>query len=120
MSQSKEIVKIKVEGDALNITATDGAEFIAFKESNASIYDIEGLNLEGVTVDIKGSSGINWGTLLINFLPLLLFGALLFYLFRRAQGANTQAMSFGRSRARLFPANRPTITFDYVAGVDEA
>ncbi len=120
MSQSKEIAKIKVDGDALNITATDGAAFIAFKESNASIYDIEGLNLEGVTVDIKGSSGINWGTLLINFLPLLLFGALLFYLFRRAQGANTQAMSFGRSRARLFPANRPTITFDDVAGVEEA
>jgi len=73
-----------------------------------------------VTVDIKGSSGFNWGGLLINFLPLLLFGALLFFLFRRAQGANTQAMSFGRSRARLFPANRPTVTFDDVAGVEEA
>jgi len=120
MSQGKEIAKIKVEGDALNITTTDGTEFIAFKESNASIYDIEGLNLEGVTVDIKGSSGFNWGGLLLNFLPLLLFGALLFFLFRRAQGANTQAMSFGRSRARLFPANRPTVTFDDVAGVEEA
>ncbi|MFB0559151.1 MAG: ATP-dependent zinc metalloprotease FtsH [Dehalococcoidales bacterium] len=120
MSQSKEIAKIEVDVDALNITATDGAEFVAFKEGNASIYDIKGLNLEGVTVDVKGSSGFNWGGLLINFLPLLLFGALLFFLFRRAQGANTQAMSFGRSRARLFPANRPTITFDDVAGVEEA
>ncbi|TET42535.1 MAG: ATP-dependent metallopeptidase FtsH/Yme1/Tma family protein, partial [Dehalococcoidia bacterium] len=120
MSQNKEIAKIEVDGDALNITANDGAEFIAFKESNASIYDINGLNLEGVTVDVKGSTGFNWGGLLINFLPLLLFGALLFFLFRRAQGANTQAMSFGRSRARLFPANRPTVTFDDVAGVEEA
>ncbi len=120
MSQNKEIAKIEVDGDALNITANDGAEFIAFKESNASIYDIKGLNLEGVTVDVKGSTGFNWGGLLINFFPLLLFGALLFFLFRRAQGANTQAMSFGRSRARLFPANRPTITFDDVAGVEEA
>ncbi|GAI13178.1 unnamed protein product, partial [marine sediment metagenome] len=39
---------------------------------------------------------------------------------RRAQGANTQAMSFGRSRARLFPASTPTVTFDDVAGVEEA
>jgi cell division protease FtsH len=44
----------------------------------------------------------------------------LFFLFRRAQGANTQAMNFGRSRARLFDAQTPTITFDDVAGVDEA
>jgi len=120
MSQNKAIAKIEVDGDALNITATDGAEFIAFKESNANIYDITGLNLEGVEVDVKGTTGFNWGGLLINFFPLLLFGALLFFLFRRAQGANTQAMSFGRSRARLFPANRPTITFDDVAGVEEA
>ena len=41
-------------------------------------------------------------------------------MFRRAQGANNQAMGFGRSRARLFPANTPTVTFDDVAGVDEA
>ncbi|MFC2017542.1 ATP-dependent metallopeptidase FtsH/Yme1/Tma family protein, partial [Chloroflexota bacterium] len=59
MSQSKKIVEIKVEDDALNITAADGTKFVAYKESNASIYDIEGLNLEGIVVDIKGSSGFN-------------------------------------------------------------
>ena len=58
--------------------------------------------------------------MLWGFLPLLLFGGLIFFLFFRARGANTQAMSFGRSRARLFPANRPTVTFDDVAGVEEA
>jgi len=120
MSQNKEIAKIEVDGDTLNITTSDGTEFVAYKESNANIYDIKGLNLEGVTVDVKGVGGFNWGGLLINLLPLLLFGALLFFLFRRAQGANTQAMSFGRSRARLFPANKPTVTFDDVAGVEEA
>jgi cell division protease FtsH len=120
MSQNKEIAEIRVEEDALLITTVDDIEFRAYKESNASIYEIEGLNLEGVVVDIKGSSGINWGGLVLNFLPLLIFGALLFFLFRQARGANSQAMSFGRSRARLFPANRPTVTFDDVAGVEEA
>ena len=120
MSQGKEIAEIRVEDDALLITTFDGTELRAFKESNASIYEIEGLDLQGVVVDIKGSSGVNWGGLMINFLPLLLFGGLLFFLFRQARGANSQAMSFGRSRARLFPANRPTVTFEDVAGVEEA
>ena len=134
ISQNGDIKNIAVDGDELLITPTreititdiDGKEITTgdtirtFKESNASIYDIEGLSLEGVTVNIKGSSGFNWGGLLLNFLPLIIFGALLFFLFRSARGANSQAMSFGRSRARLFPANTPTVTFDDVAGVEEA
>jgi cell division protease FtsH len=78
-----------------------------------------GLNLEKAVVEVK-PTGVNWGNLLISFLPLLLFGGLIFFLFFRARGANNQALGFGRSRARLFPANRPTVTFDDVAGVDEA
>ncbi len=120
MSQNKEIARIEVEEDALLVTKKDGTELRTFKESNASIYEIEELNLQGVVVDIKGSSGINWGSLFLNFLPLIIFGGLLFFLFRQARGANSQAMSFGRSRARLFPANRTTVTFDDVAGVEEA
>jgi len=120
MSQDNKIEKIVVEGDVLTITATDGTEFVSFKEDNASLYDIEGLNLEGVVIDIKGSGGFDWGAILINFLPLLFIGGLLFFLFSQARGANSQAMSFGRSKARLFPANTPTVTFNDVAGVEEA
>ncbi len=120
MSQNKEIAEIRVEEETLFITTTDGRELKSYKEENAILSDIEGLNLEGVVIDIKGSSGFNWGALLINFIPLLLFGALLFFLLSRARGANNQAFSFGRSRARLMPADRPTVTFDDVAGVEEA
>jgi cell division protease FtsH len=120
MSQNKKIAEIEVEDVMLLVTTVEGTELRAYKESGTSLYDIEGLSLEGVVVKVKGSSGINWGGLLLNFLPLLIFGALLFFLFRQARGANSQAMSFGRSRARLFPANRPTVTFDDVAGVEEA
>ena len=120
MSQQKTIEKILIDENLLVITTKDGRELKTFKESNASIYEIEGLELSGVEIEIKGLSGINWGGLLINFLPLLLFGGLLFFLFRQARGANSQALSFGRSRARLFSANTPTMTFDDVAGVDEA
>jgi cell division protease FtsH len=120
MSQNKEISKIEIDGEMLLVTTIDDTEYKSYKEANSSIYDIKALDLTGVVIDIKGSSGINWGGLLINLLPLLIFGFLLFFLFRQARGANNQAMSFGRSRARLFPAARATVTFADVAGVEEA
>ncbi len=122
MSEQHQIKSIDIEGDKLTVTKTDSTEVIAFKEPNAVLTDYKeaGLDLTGVDVTVNDASGINWGTILINFLPLVFIGGLLFFLFRSARGANNQAMKFGRSRARLFPANKPTVTFDDVAGVDEA
>jgi len=73
----------------------------------------------GVKFDVK-TGGFDWGGILISFIPLVLFGALLFFLFRSARGANTQAFNFAKSRARLSTGNKSTITFSDVAGVDEA
>ncbi|MHB1339146.1 MAG: ATP-dependent zinc metalloprotease FtsH, partial [Bellilinea sp.] len=50
---------------------------------------------------------------------LLLIGAF-FFIFRQAQGSNNAAMSFGKSRARMFTGDHPTVTFSDVAGVEEA
>ena len=58
--------------------------------------------------------------LLLNVLPFLLFGLFLLLIMRQAQGSNSQAMSFGKSRARLFTGSKVTVTFADVAGVDEA
>ncbi len=120
MSQKHEISKIDIENDVLNITMANGTKYIAYKEPIQPLDEVKDIDLTGVIVNVQGSTGINWTTMIINFLPLVVFGGLLFFLFRRAQGANTQAMNFGRSRARLFSANTPTVTFDDVAGVDEA
>jgi cell division protease FtsH len=120
MSQQHQIAKIYVDGDLLQVTTVDGKELKSFKESYSTIYDIKGLDLDGVVVDIKGSSGIQWGSLMISILPFLLLAFLLFFMLRQARGVNSQAMSFGRSRARLFPANKVTVTFNDVAGVEEA
>jgi cell division protease FtsH len=120
MSQDGEISKIEVEDNTLNITTTDDTEYKTFKEEFTSIYEIEGLNLANVEVNIKGGGGFDWGALFINILPFLFLGALLFFIFSQARGANSQAMSFGRSKARMFTINTPTVTFDDVAGVEEA
>ena len=119
MSQEGSIEKIVVGGEILTVTDKNGKMYETIKETGVSIYEIPNLNLQGVTVDILPGS-TNWGAIFINFLPLLLFGGLLFFLFSQARGANSQAMSFGRSKARLFSAVKPSVTFADVAGADEA
>ena len=97
------------------------------KESRVSIFTtFEKLgvtNEELSKVDIEvvpPSAWSDWGTLAITILPLLIFGGLLFFMVRQAQGSNNQAMSFGKSRARMLTGDKPTVTFDDVAGADEA
>lgn len=53
-------------------------------------------------------------------LPLILIVGFIYFMVRQAQGSNNQAMQFGRSRARMFSGDHPTVTFDDVAGSDEA
>ncbi|MFC1860432.1 ATP-dependent zinc metalloprotease FtsH [Chloroflexota bacterium] len=120
MSKENGIKGLAKDNDTLLITAVDGTE-LKTTIGNLEYTDLRelGLNLEGVDYTVE-PSGFEWGGLLISFLPLILIGGLLYFLFRRAQGANRQAMSFGRSRARLFPANTPTVTFGDVAGIEEA
>jgi cell division protease FtsH len=120
MSQNGEIAAITVDNEEMLLTTLDGRE-LKTAIGNLTLVDLQdlGLKLEGVDYDVK-PSGFDWGSLLIGFLPLLLFGALIFFLFRSARGANSQAMNFGRSRARLLQGSTPTVTFDDVAGVEEA
>ena len=120
MSQNNEIQKITVDGDLLTITTVTGGTIESFKETGSSIYDIKDLKLDNIVIDVTGSTGIDWGGLIISFLPFLLLIFLFWLILRQARGANNQAMSFGRSRARLFPANRTTVTFADVAGAEEA
>jgi cell division protease FtsH len=120
-SQEGRIERLVIDSDTLIITTNDGEELKSYI-GNLTLVDLQqlGFNLDGIAVDVKPISGFDWGSLLMNILFIGLFGALLFFLFRRAQAANSQAMSFGRSRARLFPADRPAVIFDDVAGVEEA
>jgi cell division protease FtsH len=72
-------------------------------------------------VGAPSDEGGAWvGLLLTAMLPVLLIGVFLLFMFRQAQGSNNQAMSFGKSRARMFLGNKQVVTFADVAGVDEA
>ncbi len=127
MARAGQIDRIEVQGDNLTAYARDGkTRYTSRKEPSASIIEL--LNQNGVQVGPNGvrvtvrepSSAGNLLYSALNLLPLALFAGLLILLFRQAQGANNQAFNFGKSRARLFGGNRPTVTFNDVAGVDEA
>ncbi len=62
----------------------------------------------------------NWLNLLGIFLPALLIIGFIYIIMRQAQGTNNQAISFGKSRARMFTGDHPTVSFDDVAGCEEA
>jgi len=123
------VEEIRVSGDELTVTLKDGEdqEYKSRKELNVGI--LEALRDLGVSEAQRGAIQIeveepsqwgNWLGLLAGFLPLLFVGALFIFLMRQAQSGSNQALSFGRSKARLFTGDKPKVTFDDVAGVEEA
>ncbi len=79
------------------------------------------LSPEQIQLEIKQPSDFNQIITLVTYLlPGLLVVGLIFFMLRQAQGSNNQALSFGKSRARMFTGDQPTVTFEDVAGVDEA
>jgi len=67
------------------------------------------------------NSSAYWLQVLVpNLILLLLIGGFMYYILRQTQSGNNQAMSFGRSRARMIAGDKPAVTFSDVAGVEEA
>jgi cell division protease FtsH len=127
--QRGEVQEIAVSGNKATITLRDGGQkFVATlgddtREFTSRIYNYNDAN-PGKSVSLKNEEqsatlGLI-GQLFIGLLPVLLIGAFFIYMMRQAQGTNNQALSFGKSRARMFIGNKPTVTFEDVAGVDEA
>ena len=126
MAARGQVESIEVSGDNLEVTTIGGESLTSRKEEGASIVDIlKGSGVDpgfsGIQIFVTGSSGLSslFGVL-INFLPLIFFGAMLLFMMRQAQGSTSQTFSFGRSRARMFTGDSPTVSFADVAGVDEA
>ncbi|HIM57359.1 MAG TPA: ATP-dependent metallopeptidase FtsH/Yme1/Tma family protein, partial [Candidatus Latescibacteria bacterium] len=126
MAAGGQLQSIEVRGDQLDVTTTNGEIFTSRKEEGASVVEVlEGAGVDSLTsridITVQGSSGLSslFG-ILVNFLPLIFFGALLLFMMRQAQGNTSQTFSFGRSRARMFVGNSPSVSFADVAGVQEA
>ncbi len=82
------------------------------------LFDI--LQENHVSVTVRDNQGSSWLPILFNLGPILIIGALWFFMLRQMQSGGNKAMSFGKSRARLLSMQQKKVTFKDVAGVDEA
>jgi cell division protease FtsH len=123
-ANSGQIKKIEVDGDqALKITPV-GANHPteqSYKEAGSSIYE-QGLKQGKVELTNKPATDNNslWVGLLTGVLPVVVIAVILILMFRSAQGQGNQALSFGKSRARLYGNEKARIRFGEVAGNNEA
>ncbi|MEO8358236.1 MAG: ATP-dependent zinc metalloprotease FtsH [Chloroflexota bacterium] len=127
-----QVARVIIEdGDNLRVVYTDGDEngVESYKESDSTLVEQllalgvtpEQLSPDSVMIEVKPPSqwaGVLSGALYI--LPVIFMAGILWFIFRQAQGSNNAAMSFGKSRARMFSGEHPTVTFQDVAGVEES
>jgi cell division protease FtsH len=124
-ANSGQLKQITVKGDQELLITPKGQSNPtekSYKEAGSSIYE-QGLQQGKVTVDnVPQASGGNslWGQLLIGVVPVVLIAFVIILMFRSAQGQGNQALSFGKSRARLYGSEKDKITFKDIAGNEES
>ena len=130
--QQGQVKKVVQEDTTLTVTPTSGPTYTVIAPGLPGISsDVLGdmkvaaeagdRTLADDVYEVKKVSDNSWfGLLLTGLLPLLIIGGFIFFMMRQAQGTNNQALSFGKSRARMFLGNKTVVTFADVAGVDEA
>ncbi len=130
--QNGDVARIVIESDdSIRVVKKNGAEtgVESHKEPNATLVDQlislgvtpDALSPDRVQIEVKPPS--QWTGLLsgaLYILPVIFMVGMLWFIFRQAQGSNNAAMSFGKSRARMFSGEHPTVTFADVAGVEES
>ena len=123
-----DLARIDVRGERLQIFSHGSDQPLSSRkeEGVALTRTLQGMgvseeSLAQVKINVQPPSNSgNWFALVINLLPLILIAGLFLFLFRQSQSGNNQALSFGKSKARMFVGDRPTVSFGDVAGADEA
>ena len=114
--RSAEVARAEVTGQL-----TDGTDYMTTIPEGGQTAIADRLNGAGVDTQIKQEEELPVIlSLLFNILPLLIFLAFFFFVMRQMQGAGGKAMGFGKSRAKLLTERQGRVTFDDVAGIDEA
>lgn len=119
-----EIKQLNISGNDIKVTKSNDSKPTekTRKEAGSSIYE-QGLNKDSkakVQNDKESSSGNIVNFLLVSLLPVVIIVLVLVWMMRSAQGQGNQAMSFGKSRARLYGNQKDKVAFKDIAGSGEA
>ncbi|MFZ3004686.1 MAG: ATP-dependent zinc metalloprotease FtsH [Phenylobacterium sp.] len=115
---SGEVKKATIRGPSVEVTDTAGKTFGAMTPNNQDDL-VKRLESQGADIEVKQMGGGLVG-LLVQSLPILLLVGVWIFFMRQMQGGARGAMGFGKSKAKMMTENKNRITFDDVAGVDEA
>ena len=113
------VSKVKIDHEELTGVLKDGKEFVTYILDSATLPSA--VAEKGVEVEIVPPPKNSWITaLLTSLLPTLLLIGVWIYFIYNMQGGGGKVMGFAKSKAKLFLDNRPKVTFNDVAGCDEA
>ncbi|WP_425052113.1 ATP-dependent zinc metalloprotease FtsH [Psychromarinibacter sp. S121] len=117
--QDDEVSSVTIDGERVLFRGNDGQDYMTVRPDDANITDM--LITNNVTVNAKPQEQSGFQTILMTFLPfLLLIGVWIYFMNRMQGGGRGGAMGFGKSRAKLLTEKHGRVTFDDVAGIDEA
>jgi len=126
--QNGKIQRIEEKTDRIEVTYNDGVERTFHMENNSTLVEqlkelgvtTEQLHPEKLKLEIKPPSALMGVITALGYiLPFIILAGVFWFVFRQAQGSNNAALSFGKSRARMFTGDQPSVTFQDVAGVEE-
>jgi cell division protease FtsH len=118
---ANQIQSVRTQGDSLQVKTKNNEEFVTYLPPGMMpdvVHRLDQANVE-VTTD-RPRTGPSFGDILLGVLPMLLLIGAWFFFMRQMQSGGRGAMGFGRSKARLLTETKGRITFEDVAGVDEA
>jgi cell division protease FtsH len=127
--QAGKVERIEESDNNLDVTYIDGSQRKSHKEADSTLVEqlkelgvtTAALQPEKIKLEIKPPSAwLSVATVLGYILPFIILAAVFWFVFRQAQGSNNAALSFGKSRARMFTGDQPSVTFQDVAGIEEA
>ena len=114
--QDNEVI---VKGNKLSFVAEDVSKY-SYKEESASLSEmLLDDEYKLLNIDVEPNSSF-WSNILISVLPAVFILLVIMYMLRSAQSSNNQALSFGKTRAKLHDKSKSRTNFDKVAGAKEA
>jgi cell division protease FtsH len=120
-AEQGKVKSVDIKGSTATVQDSSGNLHDVTLPENDNGFLIQQLAKYRVNIKADSSNGGTWLQVLIpNLILLLLIGGFMWYILRQTQSGNNQAMSFGRSRARMISADKPQVTFADVAGVEES
>ncbi|MBN2688539.1 MAG: ATP-dependent zinc metalloprotease FtsH [Deltaproteobacteria bacterium] len=114
-----QVLEVTIKGDNIEGKLIDGRVFKTYAPKDSNIVAL--LKDKGVRIAAVPAEGSSWYmTILISWFPIILLIGVWVFFMRQMQSGGGKAMSFGKSRARLMTDKQSKVTFDDVAGIDEA